>query len=47
MSVLTCFFFHQPIPNWFSYDEVVKVLRESYPPRNKQGFTSEFAQPAL
>ncbi|KAK9899158.1 ATP-sulfurylase [Cystobasidium minutum MCA 4210] len=28
-----------PIPNWFSYDEVVKVLRESYPPRNKQGFT--------
>lgn len=27
-----------PIPDWFSYDEVVKVLRESYPPRNKQGF---------
>ncbi|RXW21393.1 hypothetical protein EST38_g4462 [Candolleomyces aberdarensis] len=26
------------IPDWFSYDEVVKVLRESYPPRNKQGF---------
>ncbi|CED84508.1 sulfate adenylyltransferase [Phaffia rhodozyma] len=27
------------IPSWFSYPEVVKVLRESYPPRNKQGFT--------
>ena len=28
-----------PIPNWFSYDGVVKVLRDSYPPRPKQGFT--------
>jgi len=28
-----------PIPDWFSYEAVVKVLRESYPPRNKQGFT--------
>ncbi|KZV85870.1 putative sulfate adenylyltransferase [Exidia glandulosa HHB12029] len=27
-----------PIPDWFSYDTVVKVLRESYPPRTKQGF---------
>lgn len=27
-----------PIPDWFSYDEVVKTLRESYPPRHKQGF---------
>ncbi|KAF9568063.1 ATP-sulfurylase [Agrocybe pediades] len=27
-----------PIPDWFSYDAVVKVLRESYPPKNKQGF---------
>ena len=27
------------IPNWFSYEGVVKVLRESYPPRPKQGFT--------
>lgn len=27
------------IPDWFSYENVVKVLRESYPPRNKQGFT--------
>ncbi|TKA23951.1 Sulfate adenylyltransferase [Salinomyces thailandicus] len=26
------------IPEWFSYPEVVKVLRESHPPRNKQGF---------
>ena len=29
-----------PIPDWFSYEGVVKVLRESYPPRPKQGFTS-------
>ncbi|KAI1498400.1 putative sulfate adenylyltransferase [Biscogniauxia marginata] len=27
------------IPDWFSYPEVVKVLRESHPPRNAQGFT--------
>jgi len=27
-----------PIPDWFSYNEVVKTLRESYPPRHKQGF---------
>jgi len=27
-----------PIPDWFSYDSVVKTLRESYPARNKQGF---------
>ncbi|KAL8839580.1 MAG: hypothetical protein Q9170_001684 [Blastenia crenularia] len=27
------------IPEWFSYPEVVKVLRESHPPRHKQGFT--------
>lgn len=27
-----------PIPDWFSYEAVVKVLRESYPPRTKQGF---------
>ncbi|KAF2440260.1 ATP-sulfurylase [Karstenula rhodostoma CBS 690.94] len=29
----------QEIPEWFSYPEVVKVLRESHPPRSKQGFT--------
>ncbi|KAL6251385.1 Sulfate adenylyltransferase [Rhinocladiella similis] len=28
-----------PIPEWFSYPEVVKVLRESNPPRDQQGFT--------
>lgn len=28
-----------PIPEWFSYPEVVKVLRESHPPRVSQGFT--------
>ncbi|KAH7888526.1 hypothetical protein F5I97DRAFT_710280 [Phlebopus sp. FC_14] len=27
-----------PIPDWFSYEAVVKRLRESYPPRNQQGF---------
>ncbi|ODN73199.1 sulfate adenylyltransferase [Cryptococcus amylolentus CBS 6039] len=27
------------IPDWFSYNGVVKVLRDSYPPRPKQGFT--------
>lgn len=27
------------IPEWFSYPEVVRVLRESYPARFKQGFT--------
>ena len=27
------------IPEWFSYPEVVRVLRESYVPRSKQGFT--------
>jgi len=27
-----------PIPDWFSYDAVVKTLRESYPPRTRQGF---------
>ena len=27
------------IPEWFSYPEVVRVLRESHPPRSRQGFT--------
>jgi sulfate adenylyltransferase len=27
-----------PIPDWFSYDAVVQTLRQSYPPRTKQGF---------
>jgi sulfate adenylyltransferase len=30
------------IPEWFSYPEVVKVLRESNPPRSSQGFTVFF-----
>lgn len=30
------------IPEWFSYPEVVKVLRESHPPRSAQGFTVFF-----
>ncbi|GAA5987849.1 hypothetical protein JCM10908_007243 [Rhodotorula pacifica] len=28
-----------PIPDWFSYEQVVKVLRESYPAKSSQGFT--------
>ncbi|KAJ8662804.1 sulfate adenylyltransferase [Lichtheimia ornata] len=31
-----------PIPEWFSYPEVVKVLRQSHPPRAQQGFTIFF-----
>lgn len=31
-----------PIPEWFSYPEVVKELRKSYPPRHQQGFTVFF-----
>ncbi len=30
------------IPNWFSYDEVVKELRKTHPPVNQQGFTVFF-----
>lgn len=30
------------IPAWFSFPEVVSILRKSYPPRNKQGFTLFF-----
>ena len=32
----------QEIPNWFSYPEVVKELKKSYPPTDKQGFTIFF-----
>ncbi|KAJ1805067.1 Sulfate adenylyltransferase, partial [Coemansia sp. RSA 2598] len=28
-----------PIPEWFSYPEVVRILREANPPRDTQGFT--------
>ncbi|KAJ1863694.1 Sulfate adenylyltransferase [Coemansia sp. RSA 2703] len=28
-----------PIPEWFSYPEVVRILREANPPRASQGFT--------
>jgi sulfate adenylyltransferase len=30
------------IPDWFSFPEVVKILRETYPPRTDQGFTLFF-----
>ena len=31
-----------PIPEWFTYPEVVSELRRSHPPREKQGFTVFF-----
>ncbi len=30
------------IPHWFSFPEVIKELRRTYPPRSKQGFTVFF-----
>jgi len=30
------------IPAWFSFPEIVKELRQTHPPRNKQGFTVFF-----
>jgi len=30
------------IPNWFSFPEVVKILRKTYRPKNKQGFALLF-----
>lgn len=30
------------IPEWFSYPEVVEILRRRYPPRSQQGFTVFF-----
>jgi sulfate adenylyltransferase len=30
------------IPEWFSFPEVVGILRDAYPPKNKQGFTIFF-----
>ncbi len=32
----------EEIPEWFSYPEVVEILRKRYPPRDKQGFTVFF-----
>ena len=32
----------EEIPAWFSYPEVVRNLRNAYPPRSKQGFTLFF-----
>ena len=28
----------EDIPEWFSYGQVVKILRKANPPREKQGF---------
>jgi len=30
------------IPDWFTYSQIVKILRDSCPPRSKQGFTVFF-----
>jgi sulfate adenylyltransferase len=30
------------VPHWFSFDEVIGELRQSYPPRHRQGFTVFF-----
>ncbi len=32
----------QPVPGWFSFPDVLKVLSQVYPPRNRQGFTLFF-----
>ena len=31
-----------PIPKWFTFPAVIKVLQKSYPPKHKQGFTVFF-----
>ena len=33
---------NQPIPEWFSFPEIIEELRESYPPISKKGFTIFF-----
>ena len=30
------------IPEWFTFPEVAQILQDSYPPREKQGFTIFF-----
>lgn len=32
----------EPIPEWFSFGDVVKILRQAHPPRHKQGVTIFF-----
>jgi sulfate adenylyltransferase len=32
----------KPVPEWFSFPEVIRELRRTYPPRHKQGFTVFF-----
>lgn len=31
-----------PIPEWFSYPEVIETIRKTYPPKKEQGFTVFF-----
>ena len=32
----------EPIPEWFTFPEVVRELRRTHPPRSRQGFTVFF-----
>ncbi|MDA9271858.1 bifunctional sulfate adenylyltransferase/adenylylsulfate kinase [bacterium] len=32
----------QPIPDWFSFPDIIQTLRDSYPPKHKKGFTVFF-----
>lgn len=32
----------QPIPEWFSFPEIIQELHQAYPPKHKQGFTLFF-----
>ena len=32
----------EEVPDWFSYPEVVRILRDAYPPKSRQGFTLFF-----
>jgi sulfate adenylyltransferase len=32
----------KPVPDWFSFPEVIRELRRTYPPRHRQGFTVFF-----
>jgi sulfate adenylyltransferase len=34
--------FGLPVPEWFSFPEVIAILRENFPSRQKQGFTVFF-----
>ena len=33
---------HLPIPDWFSFAELLQILRQAYPPKSEQGYTLFF-----